>query len=124
MFVTNVGPRIVPWLQKGANMNIFAGNLSREFTETDLRHEFEAFGQVTSVKVVKDKFSGQSKGYGFVEMASVSEGQAAIRVLNGKTLNDRTLTINEARPRPDNRGGGAYGGGRSGGFGLGSRRRY
>ena len=105
-------------------MNIFAGNLTREFTETELRHEFETFGQVTSVKVIKDKYSGQSKGYGFVEMASMSEGQAAIRGLNGKTVKDRTLTVNEARPRSDNRVGGSYGGGRSGGFGLGSRRRY
>ena len=74
-----------------------------------------------------DKYSGRPKGFGFIEMASVSEGQAAITALNGKTLKDRTLSVNTARPRSDNRGGGSYGGrrgGGSGGSGEGKYRRY
>jgi len=95
-------------------MNIYVGNLSYEATEEELRQEFTAFGEVTSVNIIKDKYSGRSKGFGFVEMASVSEGQAAIEGLNGKTLNERTLVVNAARPRSDNsnrRGGGGGGGG-------------
>ncbi len=106
-------------------MNIYVGNLSREVTEQELRQEFMAFGQVTSVSIIKDKYSGQSRGFGFVEMPSNSEGQAAITCLKGKTLKDRTLYVSEARPRSDSRGGGAYGGRRGGGFsGRGRQRRY
>ncbi len=113
-------------------MKIYVGNLSYEVTEQDLRQEFEAFGAVDSVSVITDKYSGRSKGFAFVEMASVSEGQAAITGLNGKTLKERTLTVNTARPRTDNRSGGSYGdrrgsgygGGRGGGFGEGRQRRY
>ncbi len=67
-------------------MKIYAGNLSYEVTEEELRQEFEAFGEVTSVNIIMDKYSGRPKGFGFIEMASVSEGQAAITALNGKTL--------------------------------------
>jgi RNA recognition motif-containing protein len=105
-------------------MKIYAGNLSYEVTEEDLRQEFEAFGEVTSVNIVTDKYSGSPRGFGFVEMASVSEGQAAITGLNGKMLKERTLTVNAARPRSDDRGGGSYGGRRGGGFGGENRRRY
>ena len=105
-------------------MKIYVGNLSYEVTEEDLRQEFVAFGEVTSVSIITDKYSGRSKGFGFVEMASVSEGQAAITGLNGKMLKERTLTVNAARPRSDDRGGGSYGGRRGGGFGGGNRRRY
>ena len=113
-------------------MNIYVGNLSSEVTEQDLRQEFEAFGGVDSVSVITDKYSGRSKGFAFVEMSSVSEGQAAITGLNGKTLKERTLTVNTARPRTDsrrsgsygNRRGGGYGGSRSGGFGGARQRRY
>jgi cold-inducible RNA-binding protein len=105
-------------------MKIYVGNLSYEATEEDLRQEFEAFGTVTSVNIITDKYSGRPKGFGFIEMASVSEGQAAIAGLNGKTLKERTLNVSTARPRSDDRGGGSYGGRRGGGFGGGSRRRY
>ena len=90
-------------------MKIYVGNLSYDVTEEELRQEFEAFGGVESVSIITDKYSGRPKGFGFVEMASVSEGQAAITGLNGKTLKERTLNVNAARPRSDNRGGGSYG---------------
>jgi len=93
-------------------MNIHVGNLSREVTEEELREEFKAFGGVTSVSIIKDKYSGQSRGIGFVEMPSTSEGEAAIAGLKGKTLKDRTLDVSEARPRSDSRGGGSSGRGR------------
>ena len=92
-------------------MKIYVGNLSYDVTEEELRQEFLAFGEVESVNIIMDKYSGRPKGFGFVEMPSVSEGQAAIAALNGKTLKERTLNVNAARPRSDNRGGG-FGGGR------------
>ena len=105
-------------------MKIYVGNLSYEVTEEDLRQEFGAFGEVTSVSVITDKFSGRPKGFGFVEMATKSEAEAAIAGLNGKMLKDRTVVVNEARPRTDNRSGGSYGDRRGGGFGGGRQRRY
>jgi len=105
-------------------MKIYVGNLSYDVTEEELRQEFLAFGEVESVSIIMDKYSGRPKGFGFVEMPSVSEGQAAITGLNGKTLKERTLNVNAARPRTDNRGGGSYGGRRGGGFGGGRQRRY
>ena len=90
-------------------MNIYVGNLSRDVTEEDLQEAFGAFGQVASVNVIKDKFSGESRGFGFVEMPEKAEAQAAIADLNGKDLKGQTLNVNEARPR---RGGGGRGGGR------------
>ena len=105
-------------------MNIYVGNLSYEVTEEELRQEFAAFGEVASVNIITDKYTGRPKGFGFIEMPSVSEGQAAITGLNGKTLKDRTLDVNPARPRSDSRGSGSYGGGRrGGGFGGGGRQR-
>jgi RNA recognition motif-containing protein len=93
-------------------MNIYVGNLSPEVTEEDLQQAFEAFGQVSSAAVIKDKFSGVSRGFGFVEMPAKAEGQAAIEGLNGKELKGQTLNVNEARPRPEGRrGGGRRGGG-------------
>lgn len=86
-------------------MNIYVGNLSYEVTEEELRKALEEFGQVESATIIKDKFSGQSKGFGFVEMASKAEGQSAIDGLNGKELKGKTLVVNEARPRTDSRGG-------------------
>lgn len=100
-------------------MNIYVGNLSTEATEDDLRQAFEGFGQVTSVNIIKDKFSGESRGFGFVEMSSKEEAQAAISGLNGKQLHNRSLNVNEARPRTEGSGGG--GGGRGRNFGGGSR---
>jgi RNA recognition motif-containing protein len=98
-------------------MNIYVGNLAREVTEADLRQLFEQHGQVESVAIIKDKFSGESRGFAFVEMASKAEAEAAIATLNGKELKRRTLTVNEARPRTENRGGGGGGGGFRGGGG-------
>jgi cold-inducible RNA-binding protein len=101
-------------------MNIYVGNLSYEVTEEDLRQAFESFGQVDSVSIIKDKYSGQSKGFGFVEMASAEGAQTAINDLNGKELKGRRLNVNEARPRTDSgRGKGGRGGGGGRGFGAG-----
>ena len=101
-------------------MKIYVGNLSYDVTEEELRQEFSAFGKVESVSIITDKFSGRAKGFAFVEMPAVAEGQAAITGLNGKTLKDRTLNVNAARPRSDDRGG-SYGDRRGGGGGGGSR---
>ncbi len=96
-------------------MNIYVGNLSNEVTEEDLKQAFETFGEVESVKIIKDKYTNRSKGFGFVEMASKAEGQSAIDGLNGKELKGKALNVNEARPRTESRGrGGGYGGGRGG----------
>ncbi len=109
-------------------MNIYVGNLSRDLTENDLREAFAAFGEVQSAAIIKDKFTGESRGFGFVEMPNKAEGDAAIAGLNGKDLKGRNLTVNEARPRTDRprTGGGGFGGGKgrggSGGGGFGSRR--
>ncbi|HPI93681.1 MAG TPA: RNA-binding protein [Deltaproteobacteria bacterium] len=100
-------------------MNIFVGNLSRDVTNEDLQQAFQAFGEVTSANVIRDKFTGDSRGFGFVEMPSKEAGQAAISGLNGKDLKGRAINVNEARPREDNRGGG---GRRFGGGGGGDRR--
>ena len=113
-------------------MRIYVGNLSYDVTEEELQQEFMAYGEVTSVSILTDKFTGRPKGFGFVEMASKPESEAAIKDLNGKTLKERTIVVNEARPRTDNRsgggyGGGGYGGGRGGGgdrSGGGRQRRY
>ena len=101
-------------------MNIYVGNLSRDVTDEELRKEFEAFGKVESVNVIKDKYSGQSRGFGFVEMAAKAEAQAALTGLKGKVLNGRTIDVSEARPRTV--GGGGRGGGGRGGFGGGGGR--
>jgi len=94
-------------------MNIYVGNLSYEVTEEDLRQAFEGFGQVESVKIIKERFSGESKGFGFVEMPAKGEAESAINELNDTELKGRTLKVNEARPRSETgRGGGRRGGGR------------
>ena len=82
-------------------MNIYIGNLSFQTTEEELRDAFGAYGAVTSVSIIKDKFSGRSRGFGFVEMASDQEGQAAIDALNGTELGGRELKVNVARPKED-----------------------
>jgi cold-inducible RNA-binding protein len=114
-------------------VNIYVGNLSREVTEDELRKAFEAYGQVTSVNIIKDRYSGESRGFAFVEMTTKTEAQAAITALNGTSLKERTLSVSEARPRaeggrrPFGGGGGFGGGGRGGGRfggGGGGRRRY
>jgi len=87
-------------------MNIYVGNLSYEVTEDDLRQAFEGFGQVASVTIIKDSDTGKSRGFGFVEMPVEDEAKAAITGMNGKELKGRTLSVNEARPRPEGRRGG------------------
>ena len=101
-------------------MNIFIGNLSRQVTDADLREAFEAFGAVASANVIKDKFTGESRGFGFVEMAAQAEAQAAIAALNGKDLKGRALNVAEAKPRTE--GGGGGGGRTGGGYGGGGNR--
>ena len=96
-------------------MRIYVGNLSYDTTEDELRKDFSTFGEVVSVSVVTDRYSGRSKGFAFVEMTNKAEADAAIAGLNGKAVKERTLVVNEARPRTE--GGG--GGGRSGGYGGG-----
>jgi len=93
-------------------MNIYVGNLSREVTEEVLRQAFEAFGQVASAKIITDKFSGEPRGFGFVEMPTQAEAQAAIAGMNGKELKGGAITVNEARPRTEGRQGGGRRGGR------------
>lgn len=88
-------------------MNIYVGNLAREVTEEELREAFEAFGQVESAKIIMDRYSGVSRGFGFVEMPTKADAEAALAELNGKELKGRTLSVNEARPRTEGpRGGG------------------
>jgi len=105
-------------------MKIYVGNLSYEVTEEELRQEFMAFGEVTSVSIITDKYTGRPKGFGFIEMPSVSEGQAAITGLNGKTLKDRTINVSTARPRSDSRDRWSDGGRREDRSGGGRQRRY
>ena len=88
-------------------MNIYCGNLHFDLTEDELKEHFEAFGQVTSVKIITDKYTGRSKGFGFVEMASEQEGNEAIEKLNGQEISGRAIKVNMARERnSDFRGGG------------------
>jgi len=82
-------------------MNIYVGNLSSDVTNENIREAFASFGQVTSARVIKDKYSGQSRGFGFVEMATQSQAQTAIKSLNGKQLMGREISVSEARPRRD-----------------------
>lgn len=102
-------------------MNIFVGNLSREASEDDLKQAFQAFGEVATASIIMDKFTRESKGFGFVEMPVKTEAEAAIAGLNGKDLKGRALTVNEARPRED-RGSGGFGGRKGGGGGYGGNK--
>ncbi len=110
-------------------MNIFVGSLPFSIDEADLRESFEAYGTVDSVKIITDKFTGRSKGFGFVEMSNDAEAQKAIDELNGATVEGRTIVVNKSEPKPEgerrsynnNRSGGGYGGGNRGG---GDRGRY
>jgi RNA recognition motif-containing protein len=111
-------------------MNIYVGNLTDEVNEQDLRNVFEAFGQVESVNILKDRFSGKSKGFGFLKMSSQDEAQMAIKEANGTDLKGTAIRVDEAHPRPIGgarrsgrpRRGGGTGGGRGGG--QGGRRSY
>ena len=104
-------------------MKIYVGNLSFDVTEGEITAEFSTYGKVESVAIPSDKFSGRPRGFAFVEMASKAEAEAAIAGLNGKTLKDRTIVVNESRPRADNKGGGSYGN-RRGGSGSKRQRRF
>ena len=119
-------------------MNIYVGNLLFDVTEGELKELFAPFGQVTEVRLIMDKFSGKTKGFGFIEMPSKEEAEKAIEGLNGKDIKGRAMTVNEAKPKTDRggRGGrGGFGGGRGGrggygdgggnrGGGFGGRDRY
>src|SRR5579872_4177838 len=96
---------------------LYVGNLTYGVTDSDLQRMFEAHGTVTSAQVIMDRDTGRSKGFGFVEMSSDAEAQAAVDAMNGKDINGRPLTVNEARPKPE--GGGGRGGGGRGGYGGG-----
>ena len=80
-------------------MNLYVGNLSYDLSEEDLKSAFEEYGEVTSAKIISDRYSGRSKGFGFIEMTSDEEGKAAIEGLTGKELGGRAIVVNEARPR-------------------------
>ncbi|AFM13783.1 RNP-1 like RNA-binding protein [Turneriella parva DSM 21527] len=97
-------------------MNIYVGNLAYNATDEELRSAFEAFGQVTSVKIVRDRDTGRSRGFAFVEMEDGEGAQNAVAEMNGKDLKGRNLVVNEARPREQG-GGGGFGGGGGGGRG-------
>jgi RNA recognition motif-containing protein len=108
-------------------MNIYVGNLASTTTEDDLKKAFEEFGEVSSSRILKDKFSGEPRGFGFVEMPNIAEAQTAISTLNGKSLLGQEVTVNEARPRPErgrSGGHGGGGGGPRGRGGFGGRGRY
>jgi len=89
-------------------MNLYIGNLDYAIKEENLRELFEEFGEVTSVKIITDKFSGRSKGYGFVEMASDEQADQAIQALNGKPVNDRNIAVTKARPKTEGGNSGNY----------------
>lgn len=112
-------------------MKIYVGNLSYQVTDEELRQEFVAYGAVTSASIATDRYDNRPKGFGFVEMPTKSEAEAAIAALNGKVLKEKTIIVNEARPKSDSRGSynnrkGTSSGGRQGGkFGdRGRPRRY
>jgi RNA recognition motif-containing protein len=110
-------------------LNIYVGNLSFDTTERELESAFGSFGTVSTARIATDRDTGRARGFGFVEMPNAAEAQAAISGMNGKELQGRTLTVNEARPREERGGGGGgnrsggYGGG-GGGYGGGSRNRF
>jgi len=104
-------------------MNIYVGNLSQQASDQDLEELFKEFGAVTSVKIIRDMFTGESKGFAFVEMNDKTAGTKAIEVLNTKELKGKKIVVNEARPKTDNRRGGGGGGNRGGGGGYGGSNR-
>jgi RNA recognition motif-containing protein len=94
---------------KGGQMNIYVGNMSSELTEQELNEAFAAYGQISSVRIIKDRYTGEPRGFGFVEMPEKTEAEAAIAGLNGKDFKGKALTVNEARPRPEGFRGGPRG---------------
>ena len=97
---------------------LYVGNMSFNTTEGDMQRLFEEAGQVVGCDLIVDKFTSRSKGFGFVEMGSQEDANKAIELLNGKDVDGRALTVNEARPREERGGGGGYGGGGGGGGGY------
>ena len=103
-------------------MNIYVGNLSWNLKDQDLLNLFSAHGEVTTAKIINDKFTGRSKGFGFVEMPNDDQAQAAIAALNGTAVDGRNVVVNESRPKPEGSGGGcgfkkrSFGGGGGGGY--------
>jgi RNA recognition motif-containing protein len=95
---------------------LYVGNLPYSYSDSDMQQAFEAYGNVNSAKVVMDRDSGRSKGFGFVEMGSDQEAQAAIAGMNGQQVGGRGLVVNVARPPEPRTGGGGFGGGRRGGY--------
>jgi cold-inducible RNA-binding protein len=113
------------------NKNLYVGNLSTGVSDEDLKANFAKAGEVATVNVIKDKFSGQSRGFGFVEMVTEEGAKAAIEMFNGGTIDGNTISVNEARPKKEGgaprsggprSGGGGFGGGRGGGGGFGGGR--
>ena len=115
-------------LERSFAMNLYIGNLAHDVTDKDLKELFEPFGEVKTINIIKDKFSGQSRGFGFVEMTEKTAGQAAMDGLKGKPLHERTLDITEAKPRTERSGGGrgGFGGGKKSGGrpGMKSKKRF
>lgn len=113
------------WRERDSKMNIYVGNIAYQLSEDELRSAFEAYGQVESARIVTDRDTGRSKGFGFVEMTNADEAQKAINEMNGKELQDRELIVNEARPREprnDSRGDSRNNHRRSNGGGYNNRR--
>ena len=104
-------------------MKLYVGNLSYDVTEDELRQAFAPFGEITSLTIPADRYSGRPKGFGFVEMATKEAGEAAVAGLNGKSFKGRPIMVAEARPRPEGGSRGSYGGGGYGGGGRGGSRR-
>jgi len=103
--------------ERREHLNIYVGNLSFDTSESDLQAAFANYGTVSTARIATDRDTGRARGFGFVEMSSQPEAQAAIAGLNGTELQGRTLTVNEAKPREDRSAGGNRSGGRSGGGG-------
>ncbi len=103
-------------------MNIFVGNLSKDVNDDDLQNLFSEYGNVRTVKIIRDLFSGESKGFGFIEMPGQAEAQKAMSELNTVELKGKKIVVNEARPKTDRRGGGGGRGGNRGGGSGGGRR--
>jgi cold-inducible RNA-binding protein len=103
-------------------MKIYVGNLSNDVTEDDIRQEFSEYGEVESVALITDRFTGQPRGFGFIEMPQISEGRAAIAALNGKNVKDREIVVNTARTHTDNRHNSTFGKRKGGNSDFGRRK--
>ena len=118
------GLALVSFLEALMGKKLYVGNLTYEVTSSALEQMFAPHGTVESAQVIMDRDTGRSKGFGFVEMSSAQEAQAAIAAMNGKEVEGRSLTVNEAKPREDRSGGRGGSGGGRGGYGAGGGRRY